>query len=252
MPRLECEVAGHGHDFRSASIIYKIFYGHIDNEATGAWAELRDWMIDTKLVFTRRDGFKFQVQRTFVDSGDGMFMDAAIAFCGGWAKTYPSKGRSELKQDKLKLGTLDAPTRMDFVRYVEKDGVIQIIVNYYKSHIYRKLKNKPDAQTGDQPANSHVTPTDYPDWYFKGLTIETQRKDGTFHNTAGGRNEPLDLLVGNMCASDHFIDGCKIIEIERFKRLNPNLRLSAEQLRERFKRKVVLQLLENELKKQGW
>lgn len=252
LPRVETEVVGHGWEFRTASIIYKIFYGHIDDETSGALERLNEWMVETKLIFKRRDGFKFQVQRTLIDSGDGMFMDAAIGFCGGWAKTYPSKGRNPLKQDKMKMGTLDQPSRLDFVRYTESNGVILPVVNYYKNHIYRKLKNKPDSETGEQPANSHITPTDYKDKYFSGLTAETQRRDGTFHNQAGRRNEPLDLLVYNMCAADHFIDGCKLLEIERFKLNNPKMKLSKQELKEKFKRRVIMQILENELKKQGW
>ncbi|MEJ2062340.1 MAG: phage terminase large subunit family protein [Reinekea sp.] len=120
LPRLECEVVGHGWDFRTASIIYKVFYGHTRDSTTGAWRSLAEWMVETSLVFKRKDGFEFQVQRTLIDSGDGMFMDVSIAFCGGWAKTYPLKGRNPLKQDKMKTGMLDEPTRMDYVRYTKK------------------------------------------------------------------------------------------------------------------------------------
>lgn len=252
LPRLECEVVGHGWEFRTASIIYKIFYGHIDDETAGAWNQLRQWILETGLVFKRKDGFEFQVQRSLIDSSDGMFMDQSIAFAGGFTKMFPIKGRNPLKQDKLKVGMLDEPSRMDFVRFTETDGVILPVVNYYKNHIYRNLKNKPDRQTGAQPGNSHITPSDYPDRYFKGITAETKYEDGTFHNTSGRRNEPLDLLVYNKCGADHFMEGCKLLEIERFKRKYPGARLTKEQIREKFKRKYIMQLLEDELRQRGW
>ncbi|MEJ2062341.1 MAG: hypothetical protein P8X74_03530 [Reinekea sp.] len=66
------------------------------------------------------------------------------------------------------------------------------------------------------------------------------------------RNEALDLLVYNKCAADHFIDGCKLIEMQRYKLQNPRVRITEKELKEKFKRKVVTQLLENELKKRGW
>lgn len=217
LPRVEAEVCGHGWDFRTASIIYRHFYGHIDDETSGAWSEFTDWIEETGLRFKRKDGYTFDIKRIFIDCGDGMHDQTVISYCSNWPGTYPTKGRTPLKQDKMKLGTIDEMSKLDFIRYkpaaTGTNDLILVVVNYYKRHIYNNLKNKPDQQTGEQPPNSHITPDDYPDSYFKGLTAETQDRKGNFYNRAGRRNEPLDLLVLNKCAADHVVDGW--IELKR-------------------------------------
>jgi len=69
LPRLEFEVMGHGASFRSASIIYKIFYGRVDDYTSGAWVKLTEWMNETGLIFKRKDGFEFSLVTIFIDSG---------------------------------------------------------------------------------------------------------------------------------------------------------------------------------------
>lgn len=254
LPRLEVEVCGHGWKFRTASIIYKRFYGHIHDETAGAWREFTDWIHETKLRFKRKDGFEFDVKRIFIDSGDGKHMDTVYSYCDQWPGTYPIKGRQPLKQDKLKQGTIDTTTRLDFTRYHEtksgSNSLILIVANYYKGHIYKNLKNKPDPQTDEQPPNSHITPSDYPESYFKGLTAETQDKAGNFHNRANRRNEPLDLLVYNKCAADHFIDGLILVRREWYKR-NKGIN-DRNKLKELVNRQIIMEIYESELRKKGW
>ncbi|RKY08363.1 MAG: hypothetical protein DRP56_04260, partial [Planctomycetota bacterium] len=101
----------------------------------------------------------------------------------------------------------------------------------------------------------HITPDDYPDSYFKGLTAETQDRKGNFHNRAGRRNEPLDLLVLNKCAADHVVDGW--IELkryqlkERYKKAGKPVP-SKDQLKKVYNRETVTEIYERELRSKGW
>ena len=259
LPRVEAEVCGHGWDFRTASIIYKHFYGHIDDETAGAWQEFTNWIEETGLRFQRKDGYSFDLKRIFIDCGDGMFDSTVVSYCSKWPGTYPTKGRTPLKQDRMKTGTIDEMSKMDFIRYkaseTGKNDLILVVVNYYKRHIYQNLKNKPDQQTGEQPPNSHITPDDYPDSYFKGLTAETQDRKGNFHNLANRRNEPLDILVLNKCAADHVVDGWieqKRWQLkERYKKARKPVP-TKDQLKKVWNRQTVTALYEKELRQKGW
>ena len=101
-----------------------------------------------------------------------------------------------------------------------------------------------------QPPNSHQTPYSYPDSYFKGLTIEKQRKDGSFHNPANGRNEPLDLMVYNLAASDYFVEGKILADRELEKKRNPHF--SKDKIRELHTRANIMERFKWQLEKAGW
>jgi phage terminase large subunit GpA-like protein len=251
LPRIEIEVLGHGMDFRTASIVYKHFYGRVDNYTSGAWEKFKEWINETGMSFKNKKGFKFAPRVMFIDSGNQT--DQVYNFCDPLAMTFAIKGARELKQDKLKLSTVDAANWNDWQHYkVSKSGAytfITIRTNYYKGQIYRKLKNKMDPING-QPPNSHQTPADYPDSYFKGLTIEKQRKDGSFHNPANGRNEPLDLQVYNLAASDYFVEGKILADRELERKRNPHF--SKDKIRELHTRAKIMERFKWQLEKAGW
>jgi len=106
-----------------------------------------------------------------------------------------------------------------------------------------------DAIEG-QPPNSHQTPDDYPDSYFKALTAEKQRKDGSFHNVQGRRNEALDLMVYNLSASDFWIEGQIMADRDVIKRKFPQY--SKEKLRELVNRTSITARFEKQLRARGW
>lgn len=252
LPRLEVEVVGHGAEFRTASIEYLKFYGRIDDDKAGAWEKLTEWAIDSKLTYKRKDGFEFQIKMIFIDSGYGKYTDVVYNYCESWPNTYAVKGARELKQDKLKTARIDEMSAANYTRFrLSKSGstaFVLITVNYYKKQIYRKLKNL-FAEHEDQPANSHQTPGDYPDSYFKGLTAEEQKADGSFHNIAQRPNEPLDLMVYNLCASDFMIENFIISDREVLK--NRGVK-SREKLNELVNRKVITERFEKQMRSQGW
>ena len=102
----------------------------------------------------------------------------------------------------------------------------------------------------EQPMNCHITPSDYPDSYFKALRAEEMKTDGSFHNPAGRRNEALDLMVYNLAASDFFIEGRIMADREVEKRINPHFR--KEKLREIINRKTITDKYECDLRERGW
>jgi len=253
LPRLEFEVMGHGVDFRTASIEYKIFYGRIDDHTAGAWEKLTEWIQDTELVFKRKDDFKFGVKMIFIDSGMGKYTDVVYNYCESLPNTYAIKGERELKKDKLKTATIDEMSRGNYTRFrLSNSGSYSFVLintNYYKINIYKNLKNKTDPING-QPPNSHQTPSDYPDSYFKALTAEEMKKDGSFHNTAQRRNEALDLFCYNKCASDFWIEGLIMADRDQIKRKFSHY--TKDKLIELVNRKTITERFLNELRRSGW
>jgi phage terminase large subunit GpA-like protein len=136
-PRLEMEILGHGQEFRTWGIEYKIFTGRIwridkktgeavevpggaaeaekidkelyeveydlgiDNPYKGAWAEFHDWAVEN-FTYTRKDGMKFTPLIVFIDSGDGDTMQSVYSFCQRpeWRNTFPIKGTSVIRRKK--------------------------------------------------------------------------------------------------------------------------------------------------------
>ena len=259
LPRLEAEIIGHGTQYRTASIIWNTIYGQINNYALGSWAQLREW-IEPGLHFERRDGFEFPVQTIFVDSGDGMYSDLVANFCAPLPNTYASKGARTPKKDKLKLVNIDSMVAGNIYNFklsksANNQNIVLINTNYYKGHIYRNFKNVSQG-SDEQLPSSHITPSDYPDFYFQQLRAEKQKTDGTFHNPANKRNEALDSLVGNKAASDFIIQGFIEADREKLKRKFPALKAKTreadEKLRELVNRETVTRSIIEELIKMGW
>jgi len=206
-PRLEMEVCGHGSKFRTWSILYRRFEGDVEEVGAGAWEELEEWARETELKFIRSDGMVFVPSLLFVDSGDGNLTSVVYRFCEGWNSTYPSKGFGELTKRKKEAEDERGPS--NFRRYrAAKIGdasiLYEISTNYYKTQLYKNLKVE-RQDTGEQKAGFCDFPIDYGEKYFRSLTAEEQRRDGTFHCPSGRRNEALDCRVMNSCACDVYL-----------------------------------------------
>jgi phage terminase large subunit GpA-like protein len=205
-PRIELEVCGHGSKYRTWSIDYLVFEGKLDNPFSGAWEKLAKYEIGGGFVYNRiLDGREFRPVIVLIDSGTKH--EWVFGFIDRWANTFASKGFSDTPGQKKEKG--DQQTKNDFRRYRRArmaDGniIFEIGTNFYKRVIYNALK-KERADVGDNPAAFCDFPRDYNERYFKMLTAEEKRADGSFH-AGGRRNEALDCRVLNMCASDIYLD----------------------------------------------
>lgn len=203
--RLEMEVLGHGVGFRTYSIEYKVFEGPINDPFSGAWEKL-NLFGGEHFTYRKRDGREFTPKVVFVDSGDGMFSDIVYRFCQRWGNTYPIKGFSNLIKRKKEKG--DEVTQGNKMRYRAArmpDGttIYEINTNYYKTQIYNNLKIS--RVEGDlQKAGFCEFPRDYGEKYFRMLTAEEKKLDGSFH-AGGRRNESLDIRVYALCAGEAYL-----------------------------------------------
>jgi phage terminase large subunit GpA-like protein len=207
-PRLEMEVCGHGAGFRTWSILYRRFDGEVDEPGAGAWAELEEWARTTELKFYRADGLAFAPSLIFIDSGDGNLTDVVYRFCAGWGRTYPIKGFGNLGKRKQEGDDERGPSnfrRYRAVKIGEGQILYEIATNYYKNHCYNNLKIERRDTGGQRPGYCDF-PIDYGEKYFRMLTAEEKRRDGTFHCPSGRRNEALDARVYNLCAGDVYLD----------------------------------------------
>jgi phage terminase large subunit GpA-like protein len=199
-PRLELEVLGHGLGYRTWSVLYKSILGETDDPFGGAWEELNEWAVETGLQFTRTDGVPLKIQIVFIDSGDQA--ETVYQFCGEWINTYPSKGFGFIKVADKEKG--DIPGAGNYRRWKQaKFGsniVYEISTNYYKTLFYNRLKIERIPAEPQKPGFC-AFPYDYNEDYFKMLTAEEKRTDGSFHKIHN-RNEALDCRVYNLCAAD--------------------------------------------------
>lgn len=208
-PRIELEVVGHGAGFRTWSIAYIVFDGPINDPFDGAWGKLHEWAVGGGLTFRRADGRAFTSQLVFIDSGDGNYIDCVYNFTSRWQNCYPSKGFSALQKRKTEKG--DEVGAHNFLRYrVAKSSrqgdvnFIEMSTNYYKTNIYNNL-NIPRSDIEHQRPGFCDFPRDRGEKYFKMLTAEEKRTDGSFH-AGGRRNEALDTRVMALCAADLFLE----------------------------------------------
>lgn len=207
LPRIEMEILGHSHGYRTYSIEYRIFYGSTLDPYGGAWAKLRNYIIDTELTYSREDSSKVPCSLLLVDSGDGERTNIVYAFCETFPGILPCKGEQVLKNNLDIKG--DEVTRFNYIKYKksiinEVQTLINISTNHYKTEIYTRLKI-PRVQSEEQIPRFSEFPSNYPDYYFKMLTNEEKHRDGSYH--AGGRpTEALDCRVYALCAGDIFFN----------------------------------------------
>jgi phage terminase large subunit GpA-like protein len=206
-PRLEMEILGHGIGFRTWSILYRAFYGEVLDPFSGAWEILSEWATETQMAFERSDGMKFSPSLIFIDSGDGAVTDVVYRFASTWLNTFPCKGFGALKVRKRESGDPASPSnfkRYGSVKAGEDLTLYEISTNFYKTTIYNNLKIE-RQDTEPQKAGFCDFPIDYGEKYFRMLTAEEKRRDGSFHCPAGRRNEALDVRVYNLCAADVYL-----------------------------------------------
>lgn len=243
-PRLEMEILGHGQEFRTWSIEYKVFTGRIwrtdkssgemveikggaaeadkvdkklyeieydlgiENPYKGAYSEFHDWALK-EFTYTRADGMKFAPRIVFVDSGDPITMQAVYAFCRRpeWKNTFPIKGRGAIKR-QMKGETGDSADDNSMIKYrphraadTREIEFYNISTWHYKAHLFNNLTVK---RVPFDPQSPHFCdfPQDYSEKYFKQLTANEKRTDGSFHDLPGQACEALDIRVYNLCAAD--------------------------------------------------
>jgi phage terminase large subunit GpA-like protein len=208
-PRLEFEVCGHGKGFRTWSVLYGRVEGEIDDPNDGAWLALTEQMQYGKFVFYDRLQHPFSPAIIFIDSGDGVTTDIVYRFTAGWGSTFPTKGFASLRQRKNE--GVDAAGPSNFRRYRsikagEDVTLYEVSTNFYKHHVYNNLKIVRGDNDDDVKAGFCDFPSDYGDDYFRMLTAEERRQDGSFYCPKGRRNEALDCRVLNLAACDVYLD----------------------------------------------
>lgn len=242
-PRLEMEIVGIGAGYRTYSIFYRRFEGEVDDPYSGAWLKLNEWAKKGGLVFKRSDGRDFSVDLVFIDSGDGNLTDVVYRFTEQWQNTYPSKGFSALKKQKGEKTDEAGP--MNFRRYrakkISEDIILyEISTNYYKTHIYNNLKIPRQPIDPQRPGFCDF-PIDYGEKFFRMLTAEEKRRDGSFHCPSGRRNEALDCRAMALCAADAYLDA-KVMD---FKAVAKNAGASVVDLQQITHRSIILLMSQN-------
>jgi phage terminase large subunit GpA-like protein len=205
--RLELTICGHGYQYKTWDILYKVFKGDVKDAYAGAWQDLYDWAVEGGMKFYRSDDMEFSPSLILIDSSDGNVEHIVFDFCDRWENTFPCKGQKSLKKtEDEQRGTRDeqSPRDADKFRENKKAGRTYYVIHttWYKKKIYNNLKIK--RQEGiEQPAQFCDFPSDYPDKYFEMLRAEEWRpREGVFWKPNSRRNESLDLRVYNLCAQD--------------------------------------------------
>jgi phage terminase large subunit GpA-like protein len=208
-PRIEIEVLGICKNRITFSIVHKTFYGDTDNEYSGAWVKLDEWITKTGLTFTRTDGQELNVRIIGIDAGDAFEgrAETVYNYCAKYNSCFPVKGFFNLKAGKKEKADLPGGyRRYRAARIGGADGpfILEINTANYKAALFSRLKIA--QQPGDQQQYGFCGfPSDYKDAYFQSLVSEEKRIDGSFHKIHT-RNEALDLRVYCLALEDFFID----------------------------------------------
>lgn len=253
--RLELEVCGHGAKFKTWSILYKQILGETTDVSAGAWEALTEFVTNGGFDFFRRgDGRRFPVQLTLVDSGDGELTSIVYDFCSMWDNTFPSKGLNWIKKAKTQAASKDFDDVVDALNARKyrrsqigdrQTTLFNISTNFYKNHTYRNLNatmRKLGSEGEWDNAGATQFPRDYPDDYFKMLTAESKKLDGSFVCGNGVRNEALDCRVMNLCACDIYLDGM----VNRLRDEARRRKVKQHQV-EAIRHKQVLEYLEQQI-----
>jgi phage terminase large subunit GpA-like protein len=244
-PRLEMEVCGHGHKYRTWSILYKRFVGPVEDAFSGAWEDFYQFIAEGGLRFPKRSGVEMAPRRIFLDSG--WASHAVYRFSERIKGAYAVKGQgNDYKpdgKDKKRYAKL-------FKKGQGSDGtpIIIISTNDYKRIMQAALRTKP-ALKDPQPAGLCLFPQEYGRTdeqyadaarYFDMLNAEERLEDGSF--TAGQRrNEASDCRVYNLCAADSWIyDSINALQI-KYRQMN-----ASESEIKRITRDVFLTKLERD------
>lgn len=234
--RIEMEIVGHGLGNKTWSIMYKKFYGSVDNPNDGAFEQIRDFWIEHEGVFRRKsDGRAFKIVRAFVDSGYNR--DVVYNFCNYARSFYPCRG----VDSRVKI--------RDYGKRIISYGqyVYEVMGDYYKGRVYRSLevkrkhgKNaKQDNFFCDFPIEYGTKAVEDVTDYFKMLTAEEMNPEtGEFSNPSGSRNEALDIRAYNLAAADSWIDD----RVEAVRQYLKKQGVSAAKLEEINRKWVIMDL----------
>jgi len=241
--RLEMEILGIGAGYKTWSINYLVFKGNVLDPYSGAWEDLNTYALESELTYFRDDGMGFSISLIFIDSGSGKVADIVYRFCNRWQNTFPSKGFSALKTRKKEKG--DEITSGNFRRYraqkLNEDSTLyEVSTNYYKTQIYHNLKI-PRQEVEPQRPGFCDFPWDYDEHYFEMLTSEERRRDGSFHNPTGRRNESLDCRTYGLCAADAFLDS----EVLNYRSWAKQNKMRPDEI-QKITHKTVLEIMERQ------
>ena len=167
----------------------------------GPWQRLRE-LIETK-VYRADDGRLYRIQLTLIDSQYNT--DLVNKFCAEYdLGVYTIRGvDTPIKSAAVK----------EFSEFETKLGTqaYNVTVNIYKDRLAVALKREWDG-VSLQPNGHPNFPQDYPDSFFKELTVETKRekvntvtgqREGFFwYRPPGAANHSWDLTVYNSTALD--------------------------------------------------
>ncbi len=246
-PRLEMEILGIGSQWRTWSICYEVFKGEIDDPYAGAWEEMTQWFIEKHGggKFYRNDGFEFPLRFMLVDSGDGKMSDVVYDFCSRpeWVNTFPSKGMPDIrmgKKDGPRPDEIIQGNRLPWRRSVLDNDILLYLINtnYYKHKIFNYF-NVERTESPIQRFGYCEFPADYSDWYFQMFASEEKRRDGSFHNPTGRRNEALDCRVMAMCAGDIWLSD----EVTQWREWAKSMKLPQQAIYKKYNRNYVLDLI---------
>lgn len=255
-PRLEMEILGHGGGYRTWSIGYFRFEGHLNDLDAGAWEKLTDFFKDLAVnsdtssgdykvpTVKRADGQEFGIPMVFIDAGDGNMKDTVYSYTQRFGGFYPCMGHHQLK-DVVKKGDYESnqDKRRFKINKVGEDIFAYVIsTNYYKKRVYKRATLE-RLSVGLQRPGFMDHPESYNDHYFKMLFSEDHLKDGTF-DARGRRNESLDCKNYNLCAGDAYLD----MLVDHWRRVKQGQGFSMEQCKNQINTLWVLQWLENNLK----
>jgi phage terminase large subunit GpA-like protein len=211
-PRIELEVLGHGRNYRTWSIEYKVFLGNTKDAYSGAFEDLYKWMKETNLIYTTKNDVKLGASIGGIDSGEGrVLMPVVYEFCkrtNGFL--FPTKGFGKLVKKPGEKFYKDMPNSRDNIKYrlkvIDQDlALFEISTVYYKDNFYSNLRKT--RQDGDiQKPGFCDFPNDYGKRYYTMLTAEQRNKEDGSYSAKGKRNEALDCRIINMAISDFFID----------------------------------------------
>ena len=195
---LDVQVMGWCDRGRFYSIEWLKLEGDCEDLQSDPWDKLRE-LIETK-VYKADDGKLYRVQLTLIDAGYNA--DIVHRFCGEYSGgVHPIRG--------MDLPTKSAQVK-EFSEFTSKLGTIgyNITVTIYKDRLAAALKRDWDGLSL-QPDWHPNFPQDYPDQFFKELTIETKKEkiDPRTQQRLGfvwvGRNaHAWDLTVYGSAAHD--------------------------------------------------
>lgn len=207
--RLECEIVAFGENRETWSVDYRILYG--DPSQPDVWNKLEKLLHET---FPRDGGGEMEIQRMFVDSGDG----TTTAPVYDWVQKQPRGRVFAIKGDNRAEQPVSGPKAVEIKRNgkANKYGPIFRIVgvDFFKGILYADLRQS--APTSEESAAGLQHPqgychfpldTAYGDEHFKEICSEqlvTRRdrkgREITEYQQIRPNNHALDVRIYAMAA----------------------------------------------------